>query len=335
MRRESDVKRVRVGVVGLGSMGTMHVAAFLAAGADVIAVCDLDETRLDQVATDFGVPKKTTTVEELVSADIDAVVVATPESMHLVPTQQALAAGKHVLVEKPLTTDVEEAWQIAKAASDSGLLVMPAFNLRYEPRHRIVKDWLRQDNPGRILSMYARRNRPSSLFAKYSRVHPAHEIASHDVDLVLWYAERRVERVYAVERARPGDPTPFGIWAIAELEGGCVACLETTWLVPDGSGVDRGDAFQLITEDGIAHIDLAHNGTVFWQGNDRVSRDPLLDPTSLSVTSLALRSQVEAFIQFVQGDTDGVEFSLADAVHVVEVADAMTRSARSGMPVDV
>lgn len=329
------MNRVRVGVVGVGTMGAMHVEAFLAAGADVVAVCDIDEARLDQVANDFGVGKKTTDLDELVSADVDAVVVATPETMHLDPTLQALAAGKHVLLEKPLATDVADAQQIAKAAADSGLLVMPAFNLRYDPRHRVVKDWLRHDNPGRILSMYLRRNRQSSLFAKYSRVHPAHEIGSHDVDLVLWYTQRRVERVYAVDRTRAGDGTPFGMWAIAELEGGCVVCLETTWLVPDGSGVNRGDAFQVIAEGGIAQIDLAHTGTIFWQNDGRVARDAFLDPNSLSVSSFSVRGEVEAFIRCVQGDTVDTDFSLADAVHVVEVVDAMTRSARSGSRVEV
>lgn len=326
---------LRVGVVGVGTMGAKHIAAFLAAGADVVAVCDTDEARLDQVARDFGVAQKTTAVDELVSADIEAVVVATPATMHLAPTRQALAAGKHVLLEKPLATDADEARQIAAGAADAGLVVMPAFNLRYEPRHRMVKDWLRHEKPGRILSMYLRRTRPASLFAKYPGVHPAYEPGSHDVDLVLWYTERRAERVYAVERTHPGDETPYGSWAIVELEGDCVACLETTWLLPDGAGVERGDALQVVTDGGIAQIDVAHHGTVFWQDNGRIGRDPILDPGSLSVASIPVRGEVEAFIRYVRGDTDGAEFSLADAVHAVEVVDAMIRSARSGMPVEL
>jgi predicted dehydrogenase len=327
---------IKVGVVGVGSMGRTHVAAFSAhPGAEVTAVCDPDEGRLDAVAREFDVAHRTTDVEELVSGDVDAVVVATPEHFHLAPALAALGAGKHLLLEKPLATTVEDAHAIADVAAGVDAVVLPGLNLRYEPRYRQVKDWLASGDQGAIVSMYLRRNRPAPLFEHYSRIHPAFETGSHDVDLALWYSGRRVTKVFAVQRGRESDPNPFGLWALAELDGGTVVTLETVWLTPGAARVFRSDALELVAERGTAHVDIAASGTRFWDAAGSETRDPILDPSSLNTVSLAIRAEVEDFVACVRGDRLAPEASLADAVHGVEIVDAMIRSAELGAPVDL
>ena len=327
---------VRVGVIGAGSMGRTHVAAFsLHPQAEVVCICEPDADRLREVADEFGVPGRAATIDGLLAHDLEAVVVATPESMHLAPAVDALRSGRHVLVEKPLTTDVPEARELVDAAVASGLVVLPGLNLRYEPRYRQVMDWLTAGERGAIVSMYLRRNRPAPLFEHYQRVHPAYETGSHDVDLVLWYTGSRARRVYAVERRRPDETNPFALWGLIELQNGVVAAIETVWLTPGAAAVDRSDAFELIAERGTAHVDIANNGTVFWQETGRASRDPILDPSSLSPVSLAVRAEVEDFIACVRGERSAPVSSLADALHGVEIVDALIRSAEHGTPVSL
>ena len=326
---------IRVGVVGVGSMGRTHVAAFTAAGAEVTCVCDPDEARREAVAREFGVSRTTGDLEELIGSDVDVVVVATPEALHLRPALAALQADKHVLIEKPLATTPAEANEIAAEARRSDRVVMPGLNLRYDPRYRMVKDWLREGGHGETVSLYVRRNRPAPLFTQYSRIHPAFETGSHDIDVVLWYTGQRVRRVSAVQRRRPGDVNPHAIWALMELDGGAVATLETVWLIPEGARLFRGDALELITERGMAHIDIADPGIVFWEEAGQTSRDPIFDPNSLNGSSLSVRSEVEEFLRCIRGEVDTPEMSLADAVHGVEVVDAMVRAAETGTIVEL
>ena len=330
------MKSVRIGVVGVGSMGRTHVAAFSALPeVTVTSICDADAERLGDVQREFAVGHVTTDLAQLLASDVDAVVVATPEHLHLEPTLAALRAGKHVFVEKPFATDAQEAHRMADAARKEGLLVMPAHLLRYEPRHRMVKDWLDAQDRGELISLYLRRNRPASLFEIYSRVHPAFELTSHDMDLALWYAGRRVERVYAVHRQRPGERNPHGFWAIAEFEGNTVATFEAVWSTVDEVNLEFGDICEVIAERGTAHVNIADPGISFWDSDGQASPDPIYGTSSLDVVPLAVHREVQDFVECVRGVRDDPQVSLEDAVHGIEVIGAMIRSAEQGTPVEL
>jgi predicted dehydrogenase len=328
------MKAIRMGVVGVGQMGRTHVAALTALpGVEVSCICDADEEALAEVAREFSVPRTTTDTATLLQSEIDAVVVATPEADHCIPTLEALDAGKHVLVEKPLATTLEDAHAMSAAAARADRILMPGLTLRYEPRYRLVKDWLRDGDRGEIASLYVRRNRPASLFDHYSRIHPAFETGSHDVDLILWYTGQRIQTVFALERRRPQDQTPHGIWALAELERGAVATLETVWLTPGQTRVERNDVLELIADRGTALVDIGRYGVTFLQEDGIVMPDPILDPNSLNPTSLAVRAEVEDFVRCIRDERESPETSLADAVHAVEIIEAMIRSAQTKAPV--
>ncbi len=315
-------------------MGRVHTTALSEhPGAEVVCICDTEASQAHRLADDFGVERTTDNAAELIAiADIDAVVVATPFDTHFEPTVSALRAGKHVLVEKPLATLPDEARTMADEAARAGRVLMTGFNLRYEPRYRMVKDWLRADDRGEIVSMYLSRVRPvqEPLVSDI-----AFENASHDVDVALWLSGRRIERVFALQNRRTPAELPRGFYALAQFAGGTVATFEVAWLVPPAARQERGDQLELIAEAGIAKIDVSDPGIVFWQSDGRASRDPILDPNSASPISLSMRAEVEDFVRVVGGDTSRCEASLADAVHAVEVVTAMVQSAETGSPVSL
>src|SRR6185503_8522443 len=96
-------KPIRVGVVGAG-IGSNHVAAFreLPDQYAVEALCDLDGDRARRVAAEHGVPTVLTAYDDLLARDLDLIDICTPSNLHFAQAMQALAAGRHVLVEKPL-----------------------------------------------------------------------------------------------------------------------------------------------------------------------------------------------------------------------------------------
>ena len=100
---------LRIGLAGCGLFGESHLQAFRAVeGAEVTAVFDIDRQRAEQMAAIFGVTSVCRSLEELLHADIDALDVVTPEETHLAPVLAGFAAGKHVFVEKPLATTLED-----------------------------------------------------------------------------------------------------------------------------------------------------------------------------------------------------------------------------------
>lgn len=108
-------QRAKVGVVGLGIWGQNHPLVYSDYHrCELVVVCDLDEDRARKVAERYGC-EWTTSVAELASSDVEAFSVATPDFAHFEPMNTLIQGGKHVLVEKPLTTNLEEAETLARA----------------------------------------------------------------------------------------------------------------------------------------------------------------------------------------------------------------------------
>ena len=126
-------ERLRVGIVGAG-IGRHHAQSYLCFPElfDVRVVCDLDQARAGELATDLDIPRITTQVEDLYSADdLDIIDVCTPSNLHAPQTLRALAAGKHVVCEKPLAGSLAQVDEILRAEARSGRRVMPIFQYRF------------------------------------------------------------------------------------------------------------------------------------------------------------------------------------------------------------
>lgn len=114
----------------------MHLPSlrFLAELFEVTAVCDLSKTVVERVGADWNVPVRTTDDAAVVALDeVDAVLVATPDAHHSAVALAAIAAGKHVLVEKPLCLTLREADEIAAAQDRAGVVVQVGYMRRYAP----------------------------------------------------------------------------------------------------------------------------------------------------------------------------------------------------------
>lgn len=127
---------VRIGVVGLGLIAqAVHLQSLhtLRERLPVTYVCDLSPTLAGQVAHEWGVPRHTTDVEDvLASPDVDAVLLLTPGT-HAEHAYRALRAGKHVLAEKPLAHTVRECRELAALADEAGLVLQVGYMKMYDP----------------------------------------------------------------------------------------------------------------------------------------------------------------------------------------------------------
>ncbi len=120
-----------VGIIGLG-FGRAHIPAFQANGADVVAVCQRDQTTARAIADKYGIPRAFERWQDLIAdARPDIVVIASPPHLHHAIALQAFAAGAHVLCEKPIAMTAAEGRSMVEAATHAGRMAMTSFNWRF------------------------------------------------------------------------------------------------------------------------------------------------------------------------------------------------------------
>ena len=118
--------KVRIGVVGLGIWGQMHVAAYLQhASAEIVAVCDINERIARDTSVKYDIPGFYSDLDKMLeSEDLDAVSVATPDNHHTIAVIKAAEKGLHILVEKPLAMTAAECREMIHAAMENNVWLM-------------------------------------------------------------------------------------------------------------------------------------------------------------------------------------------------------------------
>ena len=147
---------VRVGIIGTG-VGVAHIEAFGGLpDVEIAAVCSARESRAREIAARFAIPLATADYRDVLRADVDAVVIATPPALHLTMGLDTIAAGKHLLCEKPLTLTLDEALTLRDAARAAGTVNMINHHMRFNAPFARVKELADAGYLGRIALADAR-----------------------------------------------------------------------------------------------------------------------------------------------------------------------------------
>src|SRR5574340_955559 len=185
--------RIRIGIIGLGIMGDLYAKIYSAHPlAQLVAVSSRRQERTDEFRQKYGAEHGYTDYRKMLERkDLDAVVVATPDHHHFVPTRDALQAGKHVLVEKPFTTSLKEADELIRIAGQARRKVQVAFNHRWLSAYYQTKTLIAKGEIGQPLAGYARKNDTIFVATDYitwaGETTPAWFLSSHDIDLMRWW----------------------------------------------------------------------------------------------------------------------------------------------------
>ncbi|MEZ4867160.1 MAG: Gfo/Idh/MocA family oxidoreductase [Caldilineaceae bacterium] len=159
------MQQIRIGVIGTGGMGGRHVnnLANEVAAAQVVALMDVDQARLQQVAAACGATHTFTDGNELINhPDVEAVLIAAPDRFHASLARACIAAGKPVLCEKPLATSAAEAYQVIEAEANGGRrLVQLGFMREYDPAHVKVNQIMASGALGQLIAFHGTHINPS------------------------------------------------------------------------------------------------------------------------------------------------------------------------------
>ncbi|MBT6050733.1 MAG: Gfo/Idh/MocA family oxidoreductase [Candidatus Scalindua sp.] len=173
---------IRIGIIGCGYWGINYVRVFSELpDVTVSRVCDTSDERLLKMHRKFPYVFPTKLMDELLADDeVDAVVVATEASTHYDITKACLLNNKHVLVEKPMTTSVEEGEDLVRLAEEKNLKLMVGHTFLYNPAIRKMKEYLTDDDIGSIYYLKATR---THLGLIRKDVNAIWDLAPHDISI--------------------------------------------------------------------------------------------------------------------------------------------------------
>ncbi len=201
-------RRIKVGVVGLGGNGMAHARCHVQSGkSEVVALCDRNEERLRKAGDELGISKLYTDDRFYDDSAIEAITIHTGDNDHKLPFLNAVAAGKHVLVEKPLANTEEDVHEMVEAAAaHPELKIEVGYILRFNPVFEIIHGLARSGRLGHVY--YMEGDYIHNLLQQAKQTDPLtgrnwyleHEIplvggGSHPLDALRWISGKEVTRV--------------------------------------------------------------------------------------------------------------------------------------------
>jgi predicted dehydrogenase len=190
-------EKLGVAVIGCGYWGVNYVRVFEELlESRVVVGCDARAERLKEIGRRFPSVALTTDLEEALQLPgVDAVIICTPATSHYEVARRCLAARKHILVEKPITTDPIEAEKLIVLAESKGLTLMVGHTFLYNAGIKRVKGYIEQAEVGQIYYLDARR---TNLGPIRRDVNALWDLASHDVSIFNYLLDSVPEWVSAV-----------------------------------------------------------------------------------------------------------------------------------------
>ena len=347
------MKKIKIAMIGAGNIANTHLDSYAKVeGAEIYAVCDIDEARLNKTADKYNISRRYTDVDTMLAElpELDAADVCVWNCNHASCAIKALNAGLHVLCEKPMAYSANEAEEMQAAAEKNGKLLMIGFVLRFSDDARIAMDFIEKGYLGDIYyakAQYVRRHgNPGGWFSDKSRSGggPIIDLGVHVIDLTRYLMGKpKPVSVYAAASNRLGnrphlhnsvgwkpenatdddicDVEDFAT-ALIRYDNGAVTFLETSYDI-NGEDIARRQLFG--TKGG---MDLTDGVKIYGEYNDYIA--------DINVSTKHLKNSQDLFVaemaHFVDCVANGTpcRASAEDGIVVMKILDAIYESARTG-----
>lgn len=339
-------ERLRVGVIGCGRMGAFHVRNYLQLDcAHLVAVADPSAESRRQALGEIQVAeyRDWRDLIEVGSRELDAVSIACPSEMHATVTLEALAAGLHVLVEKPIATSLPDALRMRGAAIEAGRKLMVGHVERFNPAIAKLRSLVSEGRLGQIYRAHATRVGP--LPSRIQDTGVAIDLATHDLDVMQHVLSLSIGEIYA-DGGRFMHSSQEDLLTClvrfngrAGAESGALGLLDVNWLTPE-----KTREIALIGENGLLRASYitqdvwfveSPTAPVHWDGLSMLRGDGEGAAVRFSLTKgEPLAAELEAFCRCVLDGTPE-PISAHDGVKALAAALAMRESAAVRRPVEL
>ena len=264
------MKQINVAVIGTGWCGGIR-AETCAAHALVkdLHVAENRPERLKEIAEKTNAKTATADYREILQIqDLDAVMIsATPEALHYPMAREALLAGKHVFLEKPIALELHEADDLVAIARRLKLKFTIGYSQRYNPKFAYVKRCIEDGTIGKPVSALVSRHITRGLGKKItgrSKLSPAAMESTHDLDFVLWCLEpAKPVRVYSQSnygamKEATGADIPDAQWITVTMDNGFSFVVGGGWSLPPGYPNFSTTWIEMIGTEGAVFVDDSH-----------------------------------------------------------------------------
>lgn len=263
------MRNSRIAIIGGGLRGRIFAETTQAhSGAELVAVCEPNRSRAEQIGTELDVPTYDS-IDALLATGhpLDAVVVATPDFAHEEPAVAALEAGLDLLVEKPLATTSEAAQRIITAAERGGGRIVVGFENRWNPLFNAVRQQMRADGHAMVSQRALLQDTvfvPTTMLGWAGLSSPAWFLMPHSLDMATWLSGAVPVEVYArgIKRLLPslGVDAYDRISASFAMSDGSILDLDSGWVQPLGKPSVFEFRFEVETDGDAYVIDLDATG---------------------------------------------------------------------------
>jgi len=306
-------KQLRVGVIGVGTMGKNHARLYSELlGVELIGVVDVNETLATSIAQSYGC-KPFADCNDLLGENLDALSIAVPTTLHKNVALDAIQRGINVLVEKPIADTVENADEIIKAALKNGVKLMVGHVERFNPAIIKLKELVGNGLLGNIVSISAKRVGPYN--PRIRDVGIILDLGTHDIDIMSYLYGEKIKEVYASAGSVVHSHEDHAIITL-NFDSGSSGVIDTNWLTPH-----KVRNLTVIGSRGIAEVNyIEETLKIFDQEWIRDAKIEKEEPLKLELLH---------FIDCVQNDREPL-VSGEQGKHALEVALAAVESARAG-----
>ncbi len=331
-----SIEPLRWGIIGLGFFGEVHAETIAGMpDIDLIALCTRRPERLNKLADQFGVARRYTDYRQLLDDPlVEAVSITTHVHDHAQIAIDALAAGKHVLLEKPMAATTAECDRILEAARAASGYLMVGHICRFDPRVVLAKRAIDEGRLGRIVSMHARRNLSKRIGRMVlDKISALLGDGIHDADLMLWFTGARPQQVYAEQVQVGRHRYPDIGWAMFRLDNGAVGVVESVWCLPETTPYQIDARMEVIGTEGAVYINTGEAGVEIHDADGVRLPDTIYWPKMFGGRFGALQQELRYFAGRIRSGQPPDWITPEESRDVVALIEAAVRSSEIGQAV--
>ena len=325
-------RTIRMGLIGLGSMGRHHARVIREVdGMALVAIADPQGDK-HGVARELDVLAD---VQALISAGIDAAMVAVPTYLHEEVAMALAAGGVHTMVEKPIAATAESGQRVADAFAGAGLVGAVGYVERCNPALLEMRRRIAVGELGEVFQITTSRQGPFP--ARIADVGVVKDLATHDIDLTAWIAQSPYATISGQVAHRSGREHEDMVVSAGRLANGIIVAHTVNWLSPRKvrETVATGENGSFVANTLTGDLTFFKNGDVTSEWDRASAFRGVSEGDSIRFALSRrepLRVEQENFRDALWGREANV-VSMTDGVHTLRVVEALLESARTGQTV--
>ena len=293
---------MRVGVIGIGSMGKNHLRVYSEMNQEIVGIADINIERGNFLAKKYNT-KFFRDYRELLKKDLDAVSIAVPTTLHKKVALDCMEKGINILIEKPIADTLRNALEIKAKAEKEDLKVMVGHIERFNPAIEKIKEMTGAGEMGELVSISAKRVGPYN--PRIRDVGIIIDLGVHDIDIISYLYKDKVEYVYASAGSVIHNFEDHAS-ILLKFRNGHAGLIETNWLTPF-----KIRTLTMVGDRGIASIDyLVPSLKLYNEKEEKYIRIEKKEP---------LKSELEHFIECIKKNKEPI-VSIEDGKNALKIA---------------